>query len=146
MFTLVAAWIVLGIVLATIGYIGEWFGLSGDGHMNRGEFLGSYGLWVAFTMLSPCLVAAFYWRLARRAAISAIWPLISCLTLAILASQIFVTIDPSKAMVTAGIVYPPSLIWYASHPAQLVQFTLPMAVAITLLARRRWELNMLRIA
>lgn len=71
-FTLAFAWIGAGVTLIAIGYLGKLCGLESDGRMDRGELLGSYGMWIAFTMLFPCLVAAIYWRLANRSAMA--WP------------------------------------------------------------------------
>ncbi len=143
---LVATWIAVGLTFSAIVYVSHWLGLSSDGHMDRGELLGSYGMWIGVTVLVPCLIAACFWRLARRAAIVAAWPLMSCVTLGLLAGQVFVTIDPAKAMMTAGIVYPPSLIWFTSHPAQLVQFMLPLLMVILLLARQRFKAAALQVA
>ena len=145
-FTIAALWLTIGIAMSAMSTVAGWCGLASDGRMDRGEFLGSYGLWIGCAMLSPCLVAAFHWRLAKRAAMTMVWPLVSCFLLAFLAGQLIVTIDPAKATVTAGMVYPPSLVWFTSHPAQLVQFTLPIVVVLSLLARQRWEAGALRTA
>ena len=135
-----------GLAMSAMANVAGWCGLASDGRMDRGEVLGSYGLWIACTMLSPCLVAALYWRLAKRAAMNLVWPFVACSMLAFLAGQLIVTIDPAKAILTAGIVYPPSLVWFTSHPAQFVQFTLPIVVVLSLLARQRWVAGALRTA
>jgi hypothetical protein len=145
-FMLAATWIAIGFAFGAIAYIGQFLGLTSDGHMDLGELLGGYGMSIGVTVLVPCLIAAYFWRLARRAAMVAAWPLISCLMLGLLAGQVVVTIDPAKAMMTAGIVYPPSLVWFTSHPVQLVQFMLPLLMIVLLLARQRFKAATLQVA
>jgi len=146
-FTLALMWVGACVAMTAIGYLGTLCGFESDGRMDRGELLGSYGVWIAFTMLLPCLVAAMYWRIANRSAMAWPWPLTSCLTLALVAGQLFVTIDPAKATVTAGIMLIQSPHkWLIAHPSQLLQFALPLLMVILLLARQRFKATALQVA